>query len=267
VLSALPTGSATAERNPKREAWLAALNGVWGDHLVDNANPLTIAMSLRSGGRALDLAAPLGSLSCEPSGRHVWHNGRDFAALLARLVAAWPVPLQAQVIVGHSMGGLVARSACHVDAGQAWLGKLTRLVSPGTPHHGAPLERGGRLVDTLFGISPYVAPFARLGKARSAGITDLRYRNVQEADIQPDGRHAQRHDDRHPTPLPAGVQAFVAAAPKAPAKGAASGLGDHHNPALALHVPERHRLVAESANHWDLLNRDEVGAKLREWLA
>ena len=330
VLRALPATVAAErdiKRDGKREAWIAALNGVWGDHLLGTGNPLAIAMRLRSGGRALDLAgaplvdqiqAPSGriavlvhglcmndlqwqrqghdhgqmlarELGYTPlylhynSGRHVSHNGREFAALLGQLVAAWPVPVQELVIVGHSMGGLVARGACHVAAGEPWLAKLTRLVCLGTPHHGAPLERGGRLVDTLFGISPYGAPFARLGKARSAGITDLRYGNVQDADIHADGRHAQRHDDRRPTPLPTGVQTFVAAATQAPAKGAvgglrdkvvgdglvlpASALGDHHNPALTLHVPKSHRLLVASANHWDLLNRSEVSAKLLEWLA
>ncbi len=323
MLRTLPA-SVAAERDPKREAWIAALNGVWGDHLQVTGNPLAVPMTLRSEGRALDVAGkPLAGQLHSPggrivvlihglcmndlqwqrqgqdhgqmlarelgytplylhynSGRHVSHNGRELAALLGQLVAAWPVPVQELAIVGHSMGGLLARSACHVGAGEPWLDKLTRLVFLGTPHHGAPLERGGRLVDTLFGISPYVAPFARLGKARSAGITDLRYGNVQDADIHADGRHAQRHDDRQPTPLPPGVQTFVAAATKAPTVGGlhdkvvgdglvlpASALGDHPNPALALHVPKNHRLMVASANHWDLLNRAEVGAQLLVWLA
>ena len=41
--------------SPEREAILAALNGVLGDHLAKTANPLAIRMALRSGGRALPL--------------------------------------------------------------------------------------------------------------------------------------------------------------------------------------------------------------------
>ncbi len=41
--------------SPEREAVLAALNGVLGDHLAKTANPLAIRMALRSGGRALPL--------------------------------------------------------------------------------------------------------------------------------------------------------------------------------------------------------------------
>ena len=320
--------AAPAERQPQREAWLAALNGVWGDHLVETGNPLAIAMKLSCQGHALaftsgtldeQIKSPSGrvvvlahglvmndlqwsrqghdhgqmlerDLGFTPvylhynSGRHVSQNGREFAALLAQLVAAWPVPVIELVIVGHSMGGLVARSACFQAQGQArgqtWLAKLTKLVCLGTPHHGAPLERGGRLVDAAFGISPYGAPFARLGKARSAGITDLRYGNLQDADWKAGGRHAQHHDDRHPTPLPQGVRVYLAAATQSASPGGlrdkmigdglvplASALGEHRNPALALHVPACDRLVVTQANHWDLLNRPEVAAKLGEWLA
>ena len=327
VLGRLPA-AAQAQRQPQREAWLAALNGVWGDHLLETGNPLAIAMRLRHQGRALDLnGAPLDTQMASASGRivvllhglcmndlqwsrqghdhgamlareigytpihlhynsgrHVSHNGQEFAALLGQLVAAWPVPVEELVIVGHSMGGLVARSACHQAQGQPWLDKLTRLVFLGTPHHGAPLERGGRMIDVMFGISPYGAPLARLGKARSQGITDLRYGNLQQADWHAGGRHAQRHDDRHPTPLPAGVQVFVAAALIGKRTGErvgsmrdklvgdglvplASALGQHRNPALALNVPHGRQLVVTSANHWDLLSRPEVAAKLLEWLA
>jgi len=323
-LRLLPAAKATAPRQQHREAWLAALGGVWGDHLLETGNPLAIPMCLRYHGRALDLddlpldgqihhasgrvAVMLHGLCMNDlqwsrhghdhgvmlerelgytpvhlhynSGRHISHNGAEFANLLGQLMAAWPVPVQELVIVGHSMGGLVARSAIHRAQGQAWLDKLTRLVFLGTPHHGAPLERGGRMIDVMLGISPYGAPLARLGKARSQGITDLRYGNLQQSDWQAGGRHAQRHDDRHPTPLPAGVQVFLAAATTGERAGnlrdklvgdglvpLASALGQHRDPAMALNVPAAHRLVVTSANHWDLLNRPEVAAKLLDWLA
>ncbi|MGH7289534.1 MAG: esterase/lipase family protein, partial [Myxococcota bacterium] len=111
------------------------------------------------------------------SGRHVSENGRELALLLEALVGAWPTPVEELVIVGHSMGGLVARSACRqgAEADHAWLRRLGKLAFLGTPHHGAPLERGGSWLDLLLGVSPYSAPLARLGMIRSAGITDLRY--------------------------------------------------------------------------------------------
>ncbi|BDI03713.1 lipase family alpha/beta hydrolase [Sphaerotilus microaerophilus] len=224
------------------------------------------------------------------SGRHVSQNGRELAALLDRLVAQWPVLAEEIVIVAHSMGGLVARSACHVaqevaqeaaqDGSAAWLGQLRRVVFLGTPHHGAPLERGGRLVDVALGLSPYVRPFARLGRARSAGITDLRYGNLQDADWQGRDRHAQKRDDRVPTPLPAGVAVYVAAAITTESDSGlranllgdglvplASALGRHSDPAKVLPVPAANQHVVAGANHWDLLDHPEVAAVLRAWLA
>ncbi len=232
------------------------------------------------------LAAALGATALYlhyNSGRHVSQNGREFAALLEQALQAWPVPVTEIVIVGHSMGGLLARSACHVAAaaGHDWPSKLRALVFLGTPHQGAPLERGGHLVDMLFGISPYVAPFARLGKARSAGITDLRFGNLRDADWQGRDRHAQKRDDRVPTPLPEGVDAYLVAATTAKRAGSlrstlvgdglvplGSALGAHRNPRLALSaVPDSHRLVITEANHWDLLNSAQVIAQLKAWLA
>jgi pimeloyl-ACP methyl ester carboxylesterase len=215
------------------------------------------------------------------SGRHVSENGMDFAELLEQLVIHWPVPVDELVIVGHSMGGLVTRSAVHraSQVKHRWISALTRLVFLGTPHHGAALERGGHQVDMLFGISPYVAPFARLGKARSAGITDLRFGNLQSADWQGRDRHSQRHDDRQPTPLPGGVDSFIFAATKAAKVGGlhsrvigdglvplASALGEHREPQHALKVPPHRTRIITSADHWDLLSREDVYAQLRAWL-
>ncbi|OQY72580.1 MAG: permease, partial [Rhodocyclaceae bacterium UTPRO2] len=91
------------------------------------------------------------------SGRHISSNGREFAGLLEALLENWPVPVHELSILGHSMGGLLARSAWHYGtaAGHAWPRRLKKLVFLGTPHHGAPLERGGNWIDLLLGASPY----------------------------------------------------------------------------------------------------------------
>lgn len=44
---------------------------------------------------------------------HISHNGQTLANVLHRLAALWPVPIDEIVLVGHSMGGLVTRSACY----------------------------------------------------------------------------------------------------------------------------------------------------------
>ncbi|MCC6852774.1 MAG: alpha/beta hydrolase [Comamonadaceae bacterium] len=320
-----PLGSAAPE-SLERAAVLAAINGIWGDHLEASANPLAIAMSLRVQGRALELNAPqlqaalpgagrrvavlvhglamndlqwlrqghdhgallANELGCTVlylrynSGAHVSVNGERLAALLEALAANWPLTLDELVLVGHSMGGLVARSACHVAEAQglAWRAKLGALVCLGTPHHGALLERGGHRLDRLLDVSPYVAPFARLGKARSAGITDLRYGNVQRADWEGRSAHDQKRDDRRPTPLPAGVPVHLLAATTSASPAGlrhalvgdglvtlASAWGEHRDPALALQVPAAHKELITQANHWDLLSRPEAADALRRWLA
>jgi hypothetical protein len=161
-----------------------------------------------------------------------------------------------------------------------WRGKLIRLVCLGTPHHGALLERGGHRLDRLLETSPYVAPFARLGKARSAGITDLRFGNIQRADWEGRAAHDQQHDDRRPTPLPAGVRVYLLAASKAERPEGlrhaivgdglvtlASAWGEHRDPALALAVPASRKALVKRADHWDLLSRPEAADALCRWLA
>src|SRR5581483_10403478 len=99
------------------------------------------------------------------SGRHVSLNGRDLAHALEALVASWPAPPEELVLLGHSMGGLVIRSACHQArlAGHRWLERLSKLAFLGTPHHGAPLERAGNLFNILLEASPYSASLGRIG--------------------------------------------------------------------------------------------------------
>jgi pimeloyl-ACP methyl ester carboxylesterase len=237
----------------ERDGLLAALNGVLGDYLVETQNPLAIEPQLVHRGHALDLdqlaipgatrkllvlvhgssmnerqwqrrghdhgaalAAELGYTAVYlhyNSGRHISTSGRDLAGLLERLARAWPTPIDEVALIGHSMGGLVARSACHHAelAAHAWRTKLGRLITLGTPHHGAPLERGGSWIDLLLGVSRYSAPLARLGQIRSAGVTDLRHGNVLDEHWEGRDRFAMSRDLRTPLPLPTGVACYAIA--------------------------------------------------------
>src|SRR5262249_19227833 len=79
------------------------------------------------------------------TGRQISTNGHASAAILEQLITSWPVAVDELVLIGHSMGGLVVRSARHVAAlhEHTWQNRLRALITLGTPHHGAPLERGG----------------------------------------------------------------------------------------------------------------------------
>ena len=226
----------------RREAFLAALNGVLGDHLTATANPLALPMGWRWQGRDLEMtpqalerslgapgdrvvvlvhglcrndlqwrrrghdhgAALARDLGVTPvylrynTGLHVSTNGRALADRLEALCAAWPSPIAELVLVAHSMGGLVARSACHYGslAGHAWRQPLRTIVFLGTPHHGAPAERGGNRFETLLEAAPYLAALGRLGKLRSAGITDLRHGNLVDEDWRERDRFATRGEAR-----------------------------------------------------------------------
>ena len=318
IAAALKGGVSSFER----EAVVAALNGVVGDHLEATDNPLAIGMSLRRDGQALQLRREAlaqrfprasghvvvlihglcmndlqwsrqghehGALleqhfGCTTlhlhynSGRHISINGREFAGLLETLLRAWPVPVQELSLLGHSMGGLVARSACHYaqQASQAWPARLSRLVFLGTPHHGAPLERhGNRLQQFVAGLSPYVAPLARLGMLRSAGVTDLRHGNLLDEDWRDCGRFDHAEDRRGIVPLPPGVRAHALAATlgRQPrdlddrwlADGLVpvwSALGEHRDTARDLGIPASRRWVGYGMNHWDLLSHPQVYAEL-----
>jgi pimeloyl-ACP methyl ester carboxylesterase len=216
------------------------------------------------------------------SGLHVSTNGQAFAAQLESLVNNWPTPVTELVLLGHSMGGLVVRSACHYGtlAKHQWLQRLDKVVFLGTPHHGAPLERGGNWVDILLSSTAYSAPLARLGKIRSAGITDLRFGNLVDEDWTKRDRFARSRDFRVPVPLPEGAACFAIAASTGRSAGdftdrllgdgivpLSSALGHHADPKFSANFEPSRQWVAYGTNHLDLLSRPEVYAHIRRWLA
>ena len=214
------------------------------------------------------------------SGLHTSTNGRALDGLLEVLLGQWPHPVEELAIVAHSMGGLIARSAWHYGraAGHAWPRKLRELAFLGTPHHGAPLERGGNRVDAILSASPYAAPFARLGKIRSAGITDLRHGNVLDEDWKGRDRFARARDTRRPVPLPEGVRCYAMAATRGKKPGdlrdrllgdglvpVRSALGLHDDPARSLPFPKSRQWIGYGMTHLDLLGRTEVSDRLVRW--
>lgn len=117
------------------------------------------------------------------TGRAIGRNGAELATLLERLVAAWPVPVETLTVVGHSMGGLVARSAaqCARQLGMAWPGLLRQVVTLASPHLGSWLEKTANLGTwTLRTASTRSAPIGALIDRRSRGIKDLRFGMLRE---------------------------------------------------------------------------------------
>jgi pimeloyl-ACP methyl ester carboxylesterase len=117
------------------------------------------------------------------TGLHVSENGRRLATLLESLAAAWPVPLHDISLVGHSMGGLVARSACHHAATTAdgWASRVRHLVTLGTPHTGAPMAKAAHAMAWALNAIPEARPVAAV-MALSAGISDLTFGYLRDED-------------------------------------------------------------------------------------
>ena len=221
------------------------------------------------------------------SGQHVSVNGREFAAMLKSLLASWPVPITSLVIVAHSMGGLVSRSAFFYGrkARYAWCKSLDKIVFLGTPHSGAPLERGGHWIDILLGATPYASPFAKLGKVRSAGITDLRHGSLLDEDWQGQDRFQSAQDAVTHVPLPNDVNCYAIASTiddglKTKSVSAVgkrllgdgliplvSALGQHKEPQRNLHFPAQHQRVLNGVNHMGLLKAAQVYPALRAFVA
>jgi pimeloyl-ACP methyl ester carboxylesterase len=208
------------------------------------------------------------------TGRHISDNGRALGALLDELVAGWPVPVEEIVLVGHSMGGLVARSACHYGGG--WTDRVRHVFSLGSPHLGADLERGINVASWALRKLPETRAMSTLLNARSVGIKDLRYGACVEEDwrdcADPDEFLRDRCTE---VPFLPGVHYyFVGASLDGPAGRvlgdllvripSASGRGTGRGRRIPFAVDHGHEL--RGLTHFDLLNHPAVYAQIRTWL-
>lgn len=217
------------------------------------------------------------------TGLHISDNGRSLDRLLAALVDAWPVPAQDVVLVGHSMGGLVARSALHQAGsgtadGRAWTTLVRDTITLGTPHLGAPLERGVHRLTHTLGRLPETRPLAKVLGARSVGIKDLRRGTLVEADWLDQDLDARTPGRHTHVPLHDGARHFVVAATltRDPAARAAELLGDLLVPPTSalgdtggddrLAFPPDHVHRLGGVHHFDLLNHPLVYEQIRQWL-
>jgi len=214
------------------------------------------------------------------SGKHISTNGKDLNKNLQKLVKNWPVPVEEIVIIAHSMGGLLTRSALYYadQNNNKWRKHLKRVVFLGTPHHGSHLERIGNYMDLLLESVPYLKPFARLGKIRSAGVTDLRYGNLVDEDWQHSGRFERKGDQRKHIQLPNKIKFFAVAATIGKETAGStrkfgdnlvevkSALGQHKKTAKNLNFKEENTWIVYENNHLELLSNPKILDKLKTWL-
>ncbi len=205
------------------------------------------------------------------TGKHVSENGRELEKLMAHLVVNWPVTVREIAFVGHSMGGLVVRSACYEAAttDRSWVQRVRHVVCLGTPHLGAPLERSVHYLSAALDMLPESRPFARLLRRRSSGVRDLFHGSlvdedwtgrdldalevaaVQEVPLLANATHcfvsaSVTRNPRHPVGRIVGDGLVLA--PSASGRGRKRHIGFRDEDGFAI----------SPANHFTLLNHDAV---------
>jgi hypothetical protein len=190
--------------------------------------------------RAADRAPPYGlrlraELGYTPlfvrynTGRPISENGRELGWLLEQVQREWPTEVAEIALIGHAMGGLVARSACYDGAGSLWARRVRHVFALGSPHHGS-----------LYGAAPE-ATGRELPFLRSANHYFVSASLTRGADA-PLGRLVGDLFVRRSS-------AWAQAQPGEP-----------------LRFPVANYLHIGGANHFDLLNHPAVGDQLVRWL-
>ena len=212
------------------------------------------------------------------TGLRVSHNGRRLALLLEQLVAAWPMAVEELVLVGHSMGGLVARSACHYGEEESlrFTDAVRHVFCLGTPHLGADLEKGANALAWALGRLSETRALSSFLNARSVGIKDMRFGSCVEedwCDCDPDEFLRDRCQE---VPfLPDANYYFIAATLYEGRLGSllgdllvripsASGRRTGKGRRIPFEVENGHEL--SGINHFELLNHPAVYEQLRTWI-
>ena len=281
--------------SPRGATVIAIVNGLIGDTLEEESNELRQPMAIRVDGVPVGVdafASPTprlavflhglmetefswgrapnyGSRLAEDagwtpvyvrynSGLRISQNGRSLAQLLERTVAEWPVEVEEIALIGHSMGGLVSRSAAYraAEDRMSWVQHVRHVISLGTPHRGAPLEEIVHVGSAALNALPETQPIARFLRRRSGGIRDLRRGSLVDEDWTGRDPDALRAIACQEIPLLDGAKhCFVSASGDLLVLGRSA-------------APWRDEEVFRiKGGHFALLNHPQVYDRLRDWLA
>jgi triacylglycerol esterase/lipase EstA (alpha/beta hydrolase family) len=273
--------------SPRGAALIAIINGLVGDTLENDQNELAKPMTLNITGAARTPRVAIflhGLMETEFSwgrppnygsrlarefgwtpvyvryntGLRISQNGRSLADLLERTVADWPVEVDEVALIGHSMGGLVCRSAAYraVEENMDWVKNVSHVVSLGTPHRGAPLEEIVHVGSAALNALPETRGIARFLRRRSGGIRDLRRGSLVDEDWQGRDPDALRAVACQEIPLLEGARhCFV------------SATGDLLVLGRSAAPWRDEEACVVKGGHFALLNHPQVYERLRGWLA
>lgn len=294
------------------------INGMIGDHLVTNNNALAVPMmiydrygqpqSKKLSGRVVLLCQGLclSYLSWHPceadslgenialaqpettvlyldynTGKRISQNGRQLSRKLQQLVDNNPDITQID-LVGYSMGGLVSRSALFYAEQDRldWINRVGNLITLGTPHQGAVLERISYYVLHIIGEFPFAASLSKMGNIRSTGIIDLRHGCIRDEDWQYLKQRDVLPDEfRHPTKLPNHIRTYLIAGTIVEGiydSKASNLVGDglvtidsalgEASESHALYVPEGRKAIFYGVNHFNLQYDKRVHTQVIRWL-
>lgn len=226
-----------------RQKTVIYIHGLMGDELIWQTGFQDAPGSRRYGPRLAEETHSRALYLRFNSGLHLSENGRELHRLLTELVTTWPDTIGELVLVGHSMGGLIIRSAGYygqlkvkseelkvaATASAAtkgnqlstfnsqlltekapWLAHLRSIFLIGTPNDGSWLEQNSHFTARLLErINLFPTRF--LSKAlnqRSNGIKDLRYSVLVDEDWQ-DAHANDLTPPRTPVPPLPGVQYHI----------------------------------------------------------
>ena len=207
------------------------------------------------------------------SGLHISDNGESLAQLLETLVSTSQTPVDGIDLVGHSMGGLVARSSAYYGESHRlqWRKKLRHIMTIGTPHSGASLARWGYWFEQALKLSSTTQSLTKLSQARSAGVKDLRF-----GFIAADQWHCQQ-EQNSVIKLPDDVTFYLIAGAQKTKKGTLRGDGlvslasalahsKNEQPKLS-NFPRRKEFIVLGANHLELLSHPKTLTLLAKLVA
>jgi pimeloyl-ACP methyl ester carboxylesterase len=197
------------------------------------------------------------------TGLSIAENGVILSSLLARIVETWPTPVERIALVGHSMGGLILRTACDVRSNPAatgphWTSLVTDIVTLGAPHLGSPVARAVAKGADLLNKLPETRALGYFLDHRSAGVLDLEW-GTQVAPL-PHVRYrlvAATLKERASHPVSALFGDKLVRVPSALGRDWTGG------PNL---FPGADVLHVGGADHFDLLNHPDIYQAMKEWL-